>query len=1055
VQFSVLGPLRVQGEDSDPPRGLSAPRLRTVLAVLLWRANQPVPVDELAELIWDGNPPDGAREAVRALVMRLRRQLGQPSAARIVTRAPGYAIEVAGDELDASRFETLTHQAERAVHAGRWPDAAGAAASALALWRGTPLADVPSQLLRDQWLPVLEQRHVQALSGHAEADLHQGRHEQLIPRLQELTARYPLQENFHGQLMLALAQAGRRAEALTVYQQARGTLAAELGIDPGPELRRLHERILAGDASLTPPPPPATDQAPAAPAHPDPAPRQLPASARSFVGRQAEIKQLGSLMSQALGPADAVGTIVISAIDGMAGIGKTALAVHTAHQLAGDFPGGQLFIDMHGYTRGHEPRPASEALGVFLRSLSVPPARIPPSTDERAAMFRDRLAGTRTLIVLDNAASEAQVRPLLPGSAGCVVLVTSRRRLRALDEAHQLSLDVLPPADAAELFRTVAGPGRVPPDDPVLAEIIDLCDRLPLAVRIAAALLRHRTAWTMDYLAGLLRAQPTRIGALSDGERDLSAIFGLSYRSLPEAEQLIFRFLGLIPGPDFDGYAAAALTGTDPATAAAQLEDLVDHNLVLQRVPGRYRLHDLIRLHTRALADREPAPAREAALGRLLDYYQHMAGRADELISRFPRPAPGGRTPAYAPALPDSDAGRAWLRAERPNLLAVLHQATSHGWSERAVALTAGLAALLRNEGPWSDAVALHTGAVAAARLLGDRAGQAAALIQLGLVRNLTGECHSALDALGEASQLYQELGDPLGQANALTQLGEIGTFVDDAQGAVRNLEQAFRLYQQLGNPLGQANALARLGILQRTTGDLPGAIPKLAQALQLYREMGNRDDECYMLICLGDAQKLTGDFVGAARSLEQALRLDGGLGYQLGRANALSNLGELRRLTGDYLDAARYLEQGLQIYRELGNRHGEANAEVLLGSVRRSTGDLAGAAELLEAAVDQFRRLGSRTSEAWALNSYAAVINASGDTGQAEALFRTALGLARETLQSGDEARALEGSGECQLQRGETQAGAGQLTQALEIFQRLAMQPDADRVQARLARLS
>jgi DNA-binding SARP family transcriptional activator/tetratricopeptide (TPR) repeat protein len=1058
LQFGVLGPLHVTARASDPPQLISAPRLRTVLAALLWRANQPVPVDELAELVWDGAPPAGARDAVRALVMRLRRRLDEQAAARIVTRAPGYAIEVSGEELDASRFERLTRQADAAIRAGRWADAAPAAAGALSLWRSTPLADVPSDLLRDQWGPALEQLHLRALTCHLEADLHEGRHEELVPELQELTARHPLRENFCGQLMLALARSGRRAEALGVYQQASRALAAELGVGPGPELRRLHERVLAGDASLTAPPVAAQDDrtgsARLAAAQPAPALRQLPASARSFVGRESEVSRLGDLVRQALDPAGAAGTVIISAIDGMAGVGKTALAVHAAHQLAGQFPGGQLFIDMHGWTQGQEPRPAGEALEVFLRALGVPTQQVPASTDERAAMFRQRLAGTQTLIVVDNVASEAQVRPLIPGSPGCLVLVTSRRRLRALDETHLLSLDVLPRADAAELFRAVAGPGRVRAGDPALAEVVQLCDRLPLAVRIAAALLRHRPAWTLEHLAGLLRSHTTRISALSDRERDLSAIFGLSYRSLTEAEQLTFRRLGLVPGPDFDACATAALTGDDPAVAASLLEDLVDHNLVLQRVAGRYRLHDLIRLHAHVLADRDPAAARDTALDRLMDYYQHTAGHADALISPVPRLAPAGPGPAHAPALPDADTSRAWLRTERPNLLAALRYATSHAHPERAVALTAGLATLLRDDGPWPEALDLHTGAITAARSLGDHTGQAAALTQLGIIRNLTGDCPGALNALEQATQLYQKLGDPLGLANALHNHGDIRGFLDDYPGWADDLEQALRLYQQLGNLLGQANALARLSNIRRYTGDYPAAIPGLEQALRLYQRLGDRYGQAKMLISLGNAQRLTGDYAGAARNLQESLRLNGHLDNQLGRANSLSELGELRRLTGDYLDAARYLEQGLQMFQDLGNQQGQANAQAWLASVRHATSDLASATQLLEAAMDTFRRIGSRGSEAWALNRYASVISAAGDPARAEALYLEALRLARETRQLDDEAFALEGSGEHLLRRSDTKAGLAHLQQALEIFQRMAMQPDADRVQTRLTRV-
>jgi tetratricopeptide (TPR) repeat protein len=706
---------------------------------------------------------------------------------------------------------------------------------------------------------------------------------------------------------------------------------------------------------------------------------------------------------------------------------------------------------MHGWTQGREPRPASEALEVFLRALGVRPERIPPGTDERATMLRHRLSGTRTLIVLDNVAREAQTRPLLPGSAGCAVLITSRRRLRALDEAHLLSLDVLPDQDAAELFRTVAGPGRVRPDDPALAEVVELCGLLPLAVRIAAALLRHRPAWTLEYLAGVLRAEHARIGALSDAERDLGAVFDLSYRSLTDAGRLTFRGLALIPGPDFDAYATAALTDNDPAAATRLLEDLVDHNLVIQHAPGRYRLHDLIRLHARTLAADDPGGVRDAARDRLMDYYQHTAGRADALISRFPRLAPDGPGPAHAPALPDADAGRAWLRTERPNLLAALRRVTANAQPGRAVAVTAGLGTLLRNDGPWPEALALHTDAVAAARAVGDRTGRAAALVQLGVVRNLTGDCPGALEDLEQASQLYRDLGDPLGQANALTQLGNIRGFIDDYPGATADLERALRLYRELGDPLGEANVLTRLGNIQQHTGDYPGAVPGLERALRLYQQVGDGNGQGGVLILLGNVQRVTGDFAGAARSLQEALRLYGQLDHQLGRANTLSELGELRRLSGDHAEAARYLEQGLQIFRTLGNRMGQANAQVWLSGVRQSTGDLPGAAQLLEAAMDTFRSIGSRGSTAWALNHYAALISESGYPARAEALHLEALGLARETGQADDEAHALEGIGECELSHGQTEPGVAHLRQALGIFLRMAMRPDADRVRARL----
>lgn len=1047
MRFGVLGPLQVISGDAGEPTGLSAARLRALLAVLLWQAGRPVPPDELAELVWDGAPPAGTREAIRALVMRLRRALGEPAGTRIVARPAGYAIEVGDGELDATLFEALTGDAGTAVRERRWPEVARSAAAALELWRGEPLADVPSQLLRDQWAPRLERLHLQALEWRIEADLHEDRHRQLVPELRELTAAYPLREHFHGQLMLALVRSGRQAEALSAYQDARQALADRLGVDPGPELRRLHERILAEDPALQPGPETLT----AAEAT---VPRQLPAVARWFTGRKPEIDVLTALAEQESGSAETAGTVVIAAIDGMAGVGKTALAVQAAHRLAGQFPDGQLFIDMHGFTQGHRPRSANEALAAFLRALGVPPGQVPEETEERAALFRQRLAGTRTLIVLDNAASEAQVRPLIPGEAGCLVLVTSRRRLKGLDDAHVLALDVLPDPDAVTLFCHVAGPGRVLEDQPALAEAVELCGRLPLALRIAAALLRHRPAWTLAQLTALLREGSGRNTALSDGERDLDTVFGLSYDSLGLRQQRMFRLLGLIPGPDFDRYAGAALAGTDPVTAGRLLEDLVDHNLLLQAGPDRYRLHDLLRLHARTLAGHDPVSESEAARNRLLDYYQHTAGRADRLVAHYPRPAPAGQAPAHAPAFGEEGTAWAWLRAERPSLLAALKYAAGAAQYERVGALTAGLATLVRVDGLWSTGLVLQSAAAAAARTVGDRSGEAAVRVELSIIRLLTCDYPAALAESEQALRLYTELGEPLGQANAMAEMGWIRFFDSDLTRRADLVEEALRLYQDLDEPLGQANALTYLGTMRCGAGDHREAAGILDRARSLYQRLGRRDGEANAMVWAGRTRLLAGDLAGATRTLNDVLELFGQLGQRLGQAYALCYRGELHWVTGDYPAAARDLEEALRLHQDLESPVGRAGVIANLGSVRLALGDLPAALRLHREAVDIFRRVGSPAGEAWALNRYAPAVGATGDHAAEEETYRTALSLARQTRQLDDEALALEGLGECGLRRGEHDAATANLRQALEIFDRISMTPGADRVRARLAGL-
>jgi DNA-binding SARP family transcriptional activator/tetratricopeptide (TPR) repeat protein len=1072
--FSVLGPLRVSSEGAAFP--VAGVRQRVVLGALLASANQPVRPDLLAEIVWEGRPSAGAVATLRSYVMRLRRGLVPEAASRIVTSDAGYVIEVVEAEVDALRFEALCRETGAAIEGGMWADALEKAADALGLWRGAPLADIPCRSLHDVWVPRLEQLRLQTLEWRIEAELRLGRHDHVVPELRDLIARHPLRERFHAQLMLALAGTGRQSEALDVYLGARRVLVGELGIEPGLELRTLQQRVLAGDPELTATPHSVDGEphsaVPAARPHPQPEPqslttpptlpqqtpvipRQLPADVRHFTGRQPELDALVALLEDLGRERDrdhAVDTVLISAIDGMAGIGKTSLAVHAAHRLADRFPDGQLFLDLHGHTRDHPPRSAGEALDVFLTALGVPAQQIPRDLGARAAIYRQRLADTRTLILLDNAADEAQIRPLLPGSSGCLVLVTSRRRLKGLDDAYSLALDVLPPTESAMLFRRVVGPGRARADDPVLTEVTELCGRLPLALRIAASLLRHRSAWTLEHLAGLLRDERRRVGALSDGERDLAAVFDLSYQSLTESERGLLRHLGLLPGADTDAYAAAALADLDPVVATRLLEGLVDHNLLIEHAVGRYRLHDLVRLYAAARAVEDPETRHPAALDRLLDYYQYTAQRASARRDQDLRPKPIGPAPAYAPEFADPDAGFAWLRAERANLLACLDLAVREEWGERIVALSAGLANMMITDGPWPEAVELHALAAETAWRLDDRAGRADALTDLGGVRLLAGDPHGAIRDLQQALELYAQLGDRRGRANALTELGQARVSTGDHTGAVRDLQEALELYHALGIRLGRARALTRLGYIRHMTGDYPGAIGAYEESLELHREVGARLGQANALTRLADVQLSTGDHTGAIGNLQQALELYRALDNRLGQSTALSQMGQTRIAGGDPAAAIENLERALELCRAVGSAPAEGNTLIVLGNARRQVGDLVGAARDLEAGLGICREIGFHANEGWALNYYAAVFLAGGDLPRALSVYQDALKKSRKVQHPDDEALALEGIGECRLRMGDPEAGADRLNQALAIYRRIGMQPDAGRVAARLA---
>jgi len=844
-----------------------------------------------------------------------------------------------------------------------------------------------------------------------------------------------------------------------------------------------------------------------------PIPRHLPTDTRAFTGRTAELQRLLALAGETgdeLSEDDVFsGAVVITAIDGMAGIGKTALALRAGHLLADRFPDGQLFIDLHGYTPGLPPRDPAEALAVLLRSLGMPPDRIPEGLDARSALYRARLAGARILVLLDNAATEAQVRPLLPASSTCLVLVTSRRRLRALHDARALSLEVLSEADAVALLRQMlhaAGSDPSAPPDPTadaaLVELARLCGYLPLTLRMAAAFLRHRPSWTPRHLVDTLSEGTATLQGSIDRDRDLATVFGLSYRTLGRSQQVLFRRLGLAPGPDIDAFAAAALLDTEPANVDRLLQDLVDNNLLTEPAPGRYQLHDLLREHARSLSARDPAKDRDAAVGRLLDFYQNTAIYADARIARQTRVRvsaaarqPESRpSPPPIPALADPERARAWLRAERVNLVACLEQAAERGLDMRVIMLARGLGSLLRTDGPWQQAFAVHTAALAAADHLGNRHGRADALSDLATIRRLTddfpgalrdqeaalelyrrlGDRQGAANALGELATVqqmtgdylvalrnqekaldqYRDLGDKLGQANALLDLGIVRQMTGDSPGALRGLATALELYRELGDPVGQANAQVRLGNVKQLAGDFPGALSDLEAALDRYRQLGDRLGQVSALPRLGTVRQMTGDYAGALRDLEGALDLCRSLGDRFGEANTLVRLGALRRVVGDLPGAQRDQQEALRLCREMDYRHGAANALTELGIVRQTAGDYAGAVRDLEEALKLYREGGSRQGEAWALNYYAAVFLATGEVVHALALYRDALRLTREVQQPDDEALALEGIGGCLLHDGDVQGAGEYLAQSLAIFRRLAMPADAERVEAQLARL-
>lgn len=770
----------------------------------------------------------------------------------------------------------------------------------------------------------------------------------------------------------------------------------------------------------------------------------LPPDTAAFTGRQSEIDEITERVAAA---AEHGGVIGISAIGGMAGVGKSTLAVHVAHLLADRFPSRQLFVDLHAHTASKAPADPAATLAGLLTGDGLDPRQLPTGLPQLSALWRTRMAGRRTLLVLDNAADSAQVAPLLPGGTGSLVLITSRRHLGDLPYAvAEVSLDVMPPADAMAMFLSLAP--RAVGQEKQVADLVELAGFLPLAISLLARVYAKHRTWSMDELIGETR---DRLLTLSAEQGTVAAAFDLSYQALPPARRRFFRLLGLHPGSDLDPYAAAALTDTTPSEAEAHLDALHGDHLATEPSYRRYGMHDLIRAHARAHTENsDPIEQRDFALDRLLNYYAHTAHTTSTAIARLPRPGLDEPVSAHARELRDREAARAWLRAEYANLEAAFVFAQAHRLDRHAIALAAGLAEILQADGPWSRAVQIHQVAVEAAERLDHPAARATALTDLGRARYMTGDLPGAADAQRRALDIYREVGNRDGEANTLTYLGRVLVATGDLPGAADALTRALEIYRQVGNRDGEANTLDNLGRVRHLAGDFSGAAQAQARALEIYSRSGNRHGEATTLTDLGRVQYTIGDYPQAADTLTRALEMYRQIGNRNGEANTLTDMGNVQYLTSDYLKAADTLTRALEIYRQIGNRNGEANALDKLGRVQCAIGDYPEAAETLARALEILRQIGNRLAEASALNHYAAAI-AAGDRSRAVTLYHQALAMNRELSKPDDEAASLEGIAEHHLATGDAARGTEYLRQALQIYQRLGMRPDAERVQARL----
>ena len=1041
--LAVLGPLAAWRDGL--ALGLGPPRQAAVAGLLAVQPGELVRRETVIDVLWGQQPPPTAAELVQAHVSRLRRVLDPAGRGGLLEQGlAGYRLRAGADELDAAAFAELAGRAGAVAAAGDAAAACGLYAQALGLWRGEPAAGVP--VLRGHpAVAALARRRAEVVLGYADAACGLGWHQRVLPLLEALAREQLLEERVHARLMVALAGAGQQAAAIGVFEALRRRLDEELGVRPDPELIAAHERVLhqdipsaaGGTAAITGRP--GTDAGPGCALE---LACSLPPDTAAFTGRQAELSRIAAAVTQAAGSG---GVVAICAIGGMPGVGKTTLAVHAAHLLKDRFPDRQLFVNLHAHTPGQDPVIPQAALAGLLMAVGVDARYLPADLAGRTALWRDRMAGQKALLVLDNAASTAQVAPLLPGSEGCLVLVTSRRHLGDLSgAAAQVQLPVLPAQEAREMFVRLAPRAAADPDDAV-AELAALAGFLPLAVSLLARVYARHPSWTLADLAAETRAGMLTLTAEHDS---VGAAFEMSYRHLAPGQQQFFRRLGLHPGTSTDSYAATALAGISLQEAAVQLDVLHGEGLLTETGHRRYGMHDLIRFYARDLAATEPPGRRQQALDRLLDYYQHTAALAEKLLARqaTTRPAPALQAiPDAVPGLTGTTRALAWARAERASLIACLDQVTAAGQHARVVALTAATASLLRLDGPWTSAITRHAAAVQAGRHLGDRLAQANALNDLGDVRYLTGDHRGAAQALEQALDISRDIGDQPGQANALCTLGSVRGATGDYHGAAQALEQALDISRDIGDRLGQRNALTILGRVRRLTGDYHGAAQAGEEALSISRDIGDRLGQGNALTSLGAVRRLTGDYRGAAQAGEEALSISRDIGDRLGQGNALTYLGNVRRLTGDYRAAAQALEQALGFYRDLGNRLGQAHALYNLGTLWRTAGDYSAAAQALARALDIYRDLGDRGGEADTLNETGALYRVRGDPGQATKLHWQALNLSRQIASPHDEACALAGLGRCALALGRTGDAAESLQQARDIFQRIGEAEAAD----------
>ncbi|WP_371598812.1 BTAD domain-containing putative transcriptional regulator [Streptomyces sp. NBC_00564] len=996
LRLEVLGPLRVWR--SGTPLELGPVKRQAVLAALLLRQGAVVSHERLLDAVWGEEPPAGGHKVLPTHVNSLRRVLdpgGTPPAESVIRSGKGwYRFVVEEVRLDTADLDERGDEALRTVASGDLATAADQLSVAIGLFRGEPLAGLPGPFAQEERQRLEERRRTFRLE-RLKCLVLLGRFGDALDDLSGLSASDRDDESLTALRMRALYGRGRQAEALKTYEELRIRLRDELGTDPGEELRRVHEAVLHHDDAFLLRPPSSVLPAP----RESVVPAELPHDTPGFAGRSGELDRLHSLLEPARAPGTA-NTVVISAIGGAAGIGKTALAVHWAHQVRDRFPDGQLYVNLHGFDHDRQPLEPGEALELLLRSLGLAASEIPPHPEAQGRVFRTLLGDRRLLVLLDNAASADQVRPLLPGSPTCCVLVTSRNRLGDLvahDGAHALPLDLLQPDEARALLSRTLGTERVDDDRHSVDELIRLCGSLPLALRVAAARLAGDPALrTADLVTEM--SEGNRLEALEpdgDANSPLRTAFSVSYRVLAPGARRLFRLLGLFPGAEFTTEAAAALLDVPLSQARRLIGALVSAHLIEPVTAARYRFHDLLREYAQecALAE-DAAPDREAALERLLIWYLN-ATRTTAGAGLFPE-LPSSLRPGRHPGLPSDIAARPWLDAERANLLAVINQAAHHGPRPVAWHLTSALFSDFWIHLPRKTWQTTAQTALDAAEAESDLFGQAAMHSSLAAARWDRGHVRQTMEHATRALDISRELGWATGEASGLGLRGMARWSMARLDSAHDDFTAGLRIFRETGHRYFEGFGMIGLGMACRDLGRLHEAADHLERAVSLAAEVSWWDSYSAVQI-LGGVYWELGRLTDGLDLLGPEVASDKRAGYRNGHAMMFNAIAKINVELGRHGEGLEQAERAFALVQDTKRHWVQSSILNTIAAARRRLSQLDRALQAGEQALALAREARFRRAEADSLVCLSLTHKETGRYNEARAHAEQALALARD----------------------------------------------------------